>query len=135
MLLRRFIVLAFMAITTSPLLARDKTDVIYFTNGDVIHCEIKKLERGKLTVKSIGFGTISIEWDKIAQLESTHPYQLELQSGIKYLGDHLSRRGIWKGRDPKARGNESSRPHSRRLHQARRGELLRPDRRVDRSRL
>jgi hypothetical protein len=66
--------------------AREKTDVVYFTNGDRILCEIKKLERGKLTVKSIGFGTIRIEWDKIAYLESTHTYDVVLRSGLRYLG-------------------------------------------------
>jgi len=66
--------------------AREKTDVVHFTNGDRIHCEIKTLKRGKLTVKSIGFGTISIEWDKIVHIESDHVYRLELQSGIRYVG-------------------------------------------------
>jgi len=70
----------------SPLFAREKTDIVYFTNGDRIMCEIKKLQRGKLTVKSVGFSTIHIEWDKVAHLESTHPFQLELQSGTRYVG-------------------------------------------------
>ena len=86
MLSRRLMVLAFLVLGIHPLHGRDKTDIVYFVNGDVIHCEIKGLERGKLTVKSIGFGTINIEWDKIAHIESTHPFQLELQSGIRYLG-------------------------------------------------
>ncbi len=86
MLSRLLIFLTFVVLGIHPLYGRDKTDIVYFVNGDVIHCEIKKLERGKLTVKSIGFGTINIEWDKIAHIESEHPYQLELRSGIRYLG-------------------------------------------------
>ena len=86
MLLRRLMVLTFVVLGIHPLYARDKTDIVYFVNGDVIHCEIKGLARGKLTVKSIGFGTIDIEWDKIGHIESEHPYQFELQSGFRYLG-------------------------------------------------
>ncbi len=85
-MLSRLMVLTFVVLGIHPLYGRDKTDIVYFVNGDVIHCEIKGLARGKLTVKSIGFGTINIEWDKIAHIESEHPYQLELQSGIRYLG-------------------------------------------------
>ncbi len=86
MLSRRLMVLTFVVLGIQPLYGRDKTDIVYFVNGDRIHCEIKKLARGKLTVKSIGFGTINIEWNKIEYIESEHPYQFELQSGIRYLG-------------------------------------------------
>ncbi len=86
-MLARRVLVVFLGLCTPGLLsARDKTDVVYFTNGDSIHCEIKELKRGKLTVKSIGFGTIDIEWDKIAHIESDHHFQLELQSGIRYIG-------------------------------------------------
>lgn len=86
MLSRRLMVLVLWFASPGFVSARDKTDVVHFTNGDRIHCEIKSLQRGKLTVKSIGFGTISIEWDKIAHIESEHVFRLELQSGIRYVG-------------------------------------------------
>ncbi len=86
MLSRRLLVLVLWFTSQGFLWAREKTDVVHFTNGDRIHCEIKELRRGKLTVKSIGFGSISIEWDKIAHLESDHVFRLELQSGIRYVG-------------------------------------------------
>ncbi|GMR23552.1 MAG: hypothetical protein BMS9Abin37_1993 [Acidobacteriota bacterium] len=86
MLSRRLMVLVLWFASPGFLWAREKTDVIFFTNGDRIHCEIIALQRGRLTVKSIGFGTISIEWDKIAHLESDHVFALELQSGIRYVG-------------------------------------------------
>ncbi len=86
MLSRRLMVLVLFFASPGFLWAREKTDIVYFTNGDRIHCEIKELRRGKLTVKSIGFGTIDIEWDKIARIESDHLFRLELQSGIRYVG-------------------------------------------------
>lgn len=83
----RSVWLVLLWLSSSGLLwARDKTDTVHFTNGDFIHCEIKSLKRGKLTVKSIGFGTINIEWDKIANIESEHVFRLELQSGVRYVG-------------------------------------------------
>lgn len=66
--------------------ARAKTDVVTLLNGDVITCEIKKLQRGKLTAKTSDMGTLSIKWDKIASVESDFRFQLELQSGIRYSG-------------------------------------------------
>ena len=86
MLSRRLMVLVLSLASSGLAWARDKTDVVYFTNGDRIHCEIKELKRGKLTVKSIGFGTIAIEWDKISHIESDHVFQVELQSGTRYVG-------------------------------------------------
>lgn len=83
---RRLMVLVLWFASSSIVSARDKTDVVYFTNGDRIHCEIKSLARGKLTVKSIGFGTIAIEWDKVSHIESEYLFRVELQSGIRYVG-------------------------------------------------
>jgi hypothetical protein len=66
--------------------AADKTDVVELVNGDRITCEIKKLERGKLTVKTDGVGTIAIEWDDIQRLSSPARYDLELTSGEHRYG-------------------------------------------------
>lgn len=86
MLSRRSMVVVVWLACSGVASAREKTDIVYFTNGDRIHCEIKELKRGKLTVKSIGFGTIAIEWDKISRIESDHPFQVELESGTRYIG-------------------------------------------------
>jgi hypothetical protein len=48
-----------------------KTDVVELLNGDRVTCEIQKLSRGKLTVKTDGIGTISIEWDDVERVTST----------------------------------------------------------------
>jgi hypothetical protein len=84
--LRSILAASLSALSAASAEAREKTDVVYFTNGDRIRCEIKKLERGKLTVKTIGFGTIRIEWDNIAHIESAHTYEIVLRSGVRYLG-------------------------------------------------
>jgi len=69
-----------------PCLAADKTDIIELLNGDRVTCEIRKLERGKLTVKTDGIGTIAIEWDDVAHATSAANYDVELSSGQRYFG-------------------------------------------------
>jgi len=66
--------------------AATKTDVIELRNGDRITCEIRKLERGKLTVKTDGLGTVAIEWDDVERLASKATYDVELESGQRVFG-------------------------------------------------
>lgn len=66
--------------------ARSKTDVIVLENGDRITGEIKKLERGKLRLKTDWMGTLEIEWKRIEKVESEYFYEVELSSGAKYFG-------------------------------------------------
>jgi hypothetical protein len=66
--------------------AAQKTDVVELKNGDRITCEIKKLDRGKLTVKTDGIGTLSIEWDDVARVTSTTIYDVELVDGSRVYG-------------------------------------------------
>src|SRR5580704_14176479 len=70
-----------------PLLARQKTDVIVMTNGDRLTCEIKKLDRGVLSV-SLEYidGSVSIDWSKVARLESNQLFKVETNSGTVYTG-------------------------------------------------
>jgi hypothetical protein len=70
----------------SPAFAAAKTDVVELVNGDRITCEIKKLERGKLTVKTDGIGTISIEWDDVQHVTSTARIDLMLTTGEHRYG-------------------------------------------------
>lgn len=72
--------------SAAPCLAAAKTDVVELVNGDRITCEIRKLERGKLTVKTDGLGTLSIEWDDVARVTSMATYDVELSSGTRYFG-------------------------------------------------
>jgi hypothetical protein len=66
--------------------AAAKTDVVELINGDRITCEVKKLDRGKLIVKTDGLGTISIEWDDILHITSKARYDVELASGQRTFG-------------------------------------------------
>jgi hypothetical protein len=64
----------------------EKTDVIYMRNGDRVTCEIKRLERGRLTASTDGMGTVYIEWEDIAQIVSRQRFIVELEDGERVQG-------------------------------------------------
>jgi putative salt-induced outer membrane protein YdiY len=74
-----------------PVSARPKTDVLVMKNGDRITCEVKKLEAGVLKVElDYVDGAISIDWLKVARLESAYLFIVQLQDGSIYAGNVLN---------------------------------------------
>jgi hypothetical protein len=69
-----------------PVHAAPRTDVVELLNGDRITCEIRKLDRGKLSVKTDGLGTIAIEWDDVAHVTSASSFEIELAAGQRAFG-------------------------------------------------
>jgi len=69
------------------LLARDKIDVLVMKNGDRMTCEVKGLDAGVLYV-SFDYidGTASIDWSKVAHLESTQLFVIKTEDGSVYTG-------------------------------------------------
>lgn len=63
-----------------------KTDKVLLDNNDWITGEIKKLDYGKLSLKTGAAGTIQIKWDRIYQLKSDKYYEIGLGHGIMYYG-------------------------------------------------
>jgi len=63
-----------------------KIDHLEMTNGDRLTCEVRGLDRGKLTAKVSGMGTLSIEWNRVSRLVSPATYQVELSSGRRLVG-------------------------------------------------
>jgi putative salt-induced outer membrane protein YdiY len=68
------------------LYAAPKTDIVVLINGDRMTGEVKDLERGILTFSTEFMGTISIEWEKVAQLKSGQLFEVELMDGTKVYG-------------------------------------------------
>jgi hypothetical protein len=66
--------------------ARPKTDVVVFHNGDRLTCEIKRLDRGRLTVKTDAMSTVSIKWDHVKSVMSNYSFRVELESGLRFFG-------------------------------------------------
>lgn len=74
-------------ILTEPLFARDKTDVLVMKNGDQITCQVKGLDAGVLYVSlDWADGTVSVDWTKVARLESTQLFVVKTSSGEVYSG-------------------------------------------------
>src|SRR5271169_497823 len=72
---------------TFPALAREKTDLVVMKNGDRITCEIKNLDAGVLKVDlDYVDGAISIDWRKVARLESKFLFLVQLEDGSVYSG-------------------------------------------------
>ena len=67
-------------------LAAPKTDVIVLVNGDRITGEIKSLEHNRLKLSTDHMGTVYIEWDKIARVQSDQYLLLEREDGSRYYG-------------------------------------------------
>jgi len=66
--------------------AAPKTDVVYFTNGDRLTGEIKGVEKGKLELSTSTAGTVNIEWDKVARIETGQYLEVETAAGTRYHG-------------------------------------------------
>jgi hypothetical protein len=63
-----------------------KTDSVWFRNGDRITGEVKSLFRARLKYSTDDLGTIYIEWDKIVRISSPATFEVQLGSGQKYNG-------------------------------------------------
>jgi hypothetical protein len=73
-------------LSAAGLEAAPKTDVIVFRNGDRLTGEIKSLEKGKLELSTDAAGTVYVEWDKVATLETNQYLDVETSNGRHYFG-------------------------------------------------
>jgi putative salt-induced outer membrane protein YdiY len=83
----RFLFLTFALLFAMQLYARDKTDIMVMTNGDRLTCEVKGLDAGVLYV-SFDYidGTASVNWSKVARLESKQLFVVKTEGGAVYTG-------------------------------------------------
>lgn len=83
----RAAVLASALLVTLPLLAREKDDVLVMKNGDRLTCEVKGLDEGVLYVSfDYILGTSSVQWSKVAYLESKQLFIVKTTDGSVYTG-------------------------------------------------
>ena len=74
-------------LVAAPLSARDSTDIIIMKNGDRLTGEVKGLSAGVLYVSmSYILGTSSLDWSKVARLESKQLFIVKTQDGAVYKG-------------------------------------------------
>lgn len=71
----------------TPSFARSKQDIVIFKNGDSWTCEIQRLDRGYLYVKlDYVDGSVSIDWSKIARVESPQLFVVRTSNGDLLVG-------------------------------------------------
>lgn len=83
-----FSLLVAWSLSASPLKAqgRPKTDIVILKNGDRITGEIKRLQQGRLSLKTDWMGTLDIEWENIERVSSAFRYTAVLASGVRLVG-------------------------------------------------
>ena len=76
-----------MVLFSSPLFAREKTDVVVMKNGDRLTCEIKGLSAGVLSIRlSYVEGIVGLEWAQVGRLESNQLFLVQTEDGTVYTG-------------------------------------------------
>jgi hypothetical protein len=70
-----------------PSASLPKTDVLHMKNGDRMTCAIKSMDAGALYV-DVDYvdGTITVGWSRIAALESTRLFLVQVDDGSVYTG-------------------------------------------------
>lgn len=84
-LLGGFLLLSLSALTSAHA-QRAKTDVIVLQNGDRITGEIAQLEYGLLVLDTDSMGTLNIEWNAIASIESQYTFDVQVVGGLRHTG-------------------------------------------------
>lgn len=83
----RIVVAALTLLSAVPLFARDKTDTLVMKNGDRLTGEIKGLDAGVLYVSfDYILGTSSVQWSKVAHIESKQLFIVKTADGSVYAG-------------------------------------------------
>ena len=81
------IILSCVFLLATPVFARESTDVIVMKNGDHLTGEIKGLNAGVLYMSmQYILGTSSVEWSKVARLESKQLFLVKTEDGSVYTG-------------------------------------------------
>ncbi len=78
--------LVFLLVLIPSLLMGQRADIVVLKNGDRLTGEIRKLERGMLEFKPDRISTIYIDWARVVFLTSEYQFDLELESGKRYIG-------------------------------------------------
>ena len=83
----KVLILCSLLVLSSPVVARQKTDVIVMRNGDRLTCEIKSLDSGVLYVSlEYMLGTASVDWSKVDHIQSYQLFLVTTQGGLVYSG-------------------------------------------------
>ena len=63
-----------------------KTDIVTLYSGDRVTGEIKHLFAGLLELNTPSMGTVKIEWQEVARIESLYHYEVRVTEGKRFYG-------------------------------------------------
>jgi putative salt-induced outer membrane protein YdiY len=86
LLTRIGVVLASTLIVAATAVAGPKVDVVVLDNGDRLTCEIKQLERGRLTMSTDALDTVRVYSGRIRQIVSPRQFEVEAADGTLHFG-------------------------------------------------
>jgi hypothetical protein len=70
--------------------AAPKVDTVVLDNGDRLTCEIKSLERGRLTVSTDALDTVRIYAGRVQHIVSPRQFEVERADGTRHFGTLVS---------------------------------------------
>jgi Protein of unknown function, DUF481 len=82
---KTLVMLLLCLLASGQAVAQRKTDVVSMYNGDRITGEIRSLQAGILQFKTDSLGTINVEWQDIANLQSRYKYEIRLSDGERLI--------------------------------------------------
>ena len=80
------LVLLVLLLSSTLCWGRPKTDIVTMHNGDRVTCAIKSLYAGILECSTDIMGTLRIEWEEIASIDSSYGYQVRYADGSRHMG-------------------------------------------------
>jgi hypothetical protein len=80
------VALAFCLCRPAVVHAGPKTDSVLLKNGNLVTCEIKRLDHGLLQVSTDSMGTLDIEWLDVVAVTSPTKFEVETTVGVRYFG-------------------------------------------------
>ncbi len=85
-MLRKNIIAVVLAMLLPALSFADYKDIVVLENGNEILGTIKSLTQGQLLFDTDAMGTVTIQWDKIVEIRSDAPMDIEATDGKRYFG-------------------------------------------------
>ena len=70
----------------APAGARERTDVVTLRDGLRVPGEILQMSLGRLSLRTVDMGRVSVEWLRVTQIESTYVFAVEFSTGSTYFG-------------------------------------------------
>lgn len=74
-------------LVSSTLLSQADNDSITLVNGNIIACEIIKLENNRLEIDaSYGYGNWEVKWHNVTSIKTVNSYNVQLENGQRFYG-------------------------------------------------